>query len=413
MSQRPSGPQPTAGRGTAPAQGPRAAHPAGGVAVGLLVFTALFVLTQLYSAIPLLGPVGREFGGDVTFALATCFSLCYAAGFLVWGPVSDQYGRKKVMVPGVLVLSAATIACGFASSITGLAVLRGVQGLAASSFAPVALAYLAEATPPERRHSAIGAMSTAFLVAGIFGQVLASYVSLWSSWPMVFVICGLVLIGAGLTMALSISESPRRNVSGHVGHRFAALGKVVVKPSVLTLCCAHITQLMTFVGMYTALGPHLGQLGLEPSSVILLRLVGLPGMFAALLVGPLARRLGLVGVARTGFLLAAAGMAGEALLSQTLVGICVTSLLFVIGIALAIPAMITLFGEAAAPERAGGMALNGFILFIGASIGPLVASLSDGFTLLLFGFAGVLVASVFFLSVSDRLAKKEKEMVAA
>src|SRR5690606_17283429 len=137
------------------------AHPADARTVGLLVGAAVFVLTQLYAAIPLLGPVGDDLGGDVTFALATCFSLCYATGFLIWGPVSDQYGRKKVMTAGLLVLSAATLACAFTASVAWLGALRGVQGLAAASFAPTALAYLSEAVPPHRRAGAIGAMSTA------------------------------------------------------------------------------------------------------------------------------------------------------------------------------------------------------------------------------------------------------------
>lgn len=264
---------------------------------------------------------------------------------------------------------------------------------------------LVEATPPARRASAIGAISTAFLVAGIFGQVFASYVSLWLSWPWVFTVCGTLLIGAGLTMAFILVEPPRK-ASGHIGHRFAALGKVATKPSVLTLCCAHLTLLLAFVGMYTALGPHLGNLGLDPSSVILLRLIGLPGMFATLATGPLARRLGMAGVARTGFLLAATGMAGEALLSQSLIGICAMSLVFVIGVALAIPAMITLFGEAAAPDRAGGMALNGFVLFVGASIGPLIASTTSSFGPLLLGFTGLLASSVAFLALSTSFSRK-------
>ena len=51
-----------------------AAHPAHGMAVSVLVVAALFVLTQLYAAIPLLGPVGTAMGGDATFALSTSFS---------------------------------------------------------------------------------------------------------------------------------------------------------------------------------------------------------------------------------------------------------------------------------------------------------------------------------------------------
>ena len=60
-----------------------AAHPAHGMAVSVLVVAALFVLMQLYAAIPLLGPVGATMGGDATFALSTSFSAPYAVGFLV------------------------------------------------------------------------------------------------------------------------------------------------------------------------------------------------------------------------------------------------------------------------------------------------------------------------------------------
>lgn len=69
--------------------------------VVLLVVTALFVLTQLYAAISLIAPVSRDLGGDVTFALSTVFSVCYAVGFLMWGPLADHYGRKRIMVIGL------------------------------------------------------------------------------------------------------------------------------------------------------------------------------------------------------------------------------------------------------------------------------------------------------------------------
>src|SRR5215207_10461521 len=92
-------------------------YPGSPPVVMALVATALFVLTQLYASIPLLGPVSTTFGGDSTFALSTAFSVTYAAGFLIWGPVSDRYGRKKVMAIAIGVLSVATLACAFAPSL--------------------------------------------------------------------------------------------------------------------------------------------------------------------------------------------------------------------------------------------------------------------------------------------------------
>ena len=58
------------------------------------------------------------------------------------------------------------------------------------------------------------------------------------------------------------------------------------------------------------------------------------------------------------------------------------------------PAMITLFGETAAPNRAGGMALNGFVLFLGASVGPLTAYLGLDFPILLVSLAALMVLAV-------------------
>ncbi|PHM72300.1 MFS transporter [Xenorhabdus sp. KJ12.1] len=378
-------------------------------AMMLMVVTALLVMTQLYLAIPLLTYVDHYFSPTnsktVTFALATSFSLAYAGGFLIWGPISDQYGRRPVMLIGVTVLSLTTYACAFAPSLSWLIVLRMVQGMTASSFAPTALAYLAEAVPVRHRATAIGAMSTSFLVAGIFGQVLAASVALRWDWYWVFLITGTMLIVTVPFIVWMVKEPVKAGVEGHLGHRFIALGKTVMRPSVLLLSCAHITLLLSFVAMYTALGPHLGSLGLDPTNVILLRLVGLPGMFASLLVGKLAARIRISGVAIVGYVTAAIGLVLEAIFSQFLAGIIIGSLFFVIGVALAIPAMITQFGEVSMPNRAGGMALNGFILFIGASVGPLIVSDITNFSVLLISIASVLFLASGFVAGSVSLAK--------
>ncbi len=391
-----------------PSVASRPEYPATTGAVVVLVATALFVLTQLYAAIPLIAPMSVELGGDVTFALSTAYSLCYAVGFLIWGPLADQFGRKRILVIGLALLTVATIAAALVSSMPLLGSLRAVQGFAAASFAPVALAYLAEAVPPGRRPVAIGAMSTAFLVAGITGQVLASAVWLTLGWGWVFGLCGIAL-AACLTGVAALVIEPRRDAApGVLMHRFAAMGRVAAKPRVLLLSLAHMTLLLGFVAMYTGVGPHLETLGLDASQVIWLRLAGLPGMFVSLVVGPLLVRLGTAGVARLGFTVATLGLAGEAVFSGSMAGVAVTSLVYVTGVAFAVPAMITLFGETAAPNRAGGMALNGFVLFVGASIGPLTAGLALPFQALLWSLAGLSVIAAISLSVFAHLDRRRE-----
>ena len=90
-------------------------------------------------------------------------------GFITWGPRADQYGKKRIMLAGLVIIVVSTAACGFVTTIPLLATLRAVQGFACSSFAPAALAYLADATSEKHRATALAAMSTGFLVAGIVG----------------------------------------------------------------------------------------------------------------------------------------------------------------------------------------------------------------------------------------------------
>ena len=374
-------------RSTAPA------HPAGSSTTATLVVTALLVLTQLYAAIPLLKPISAQLHGSATFALSTAFSLTYAAGFLIWGPVSDHYGRRRIMALALGILTVSTTCCALAPSLPALAILRAVQGLSASGFAPVALAHLSEAPAPPRRARAIGAMSTSFLVAGIAGQVLASLVALHLGWRWFFPLCA-GLLAVALVVILAVVHDAARTPGSSLRGQFQALGRLALRPAVLALSLAHLTLLMVFVAMYTGIGGHLESLGMRPSTIILIRLAALPAMFLSLGAGALATRWSWPQVARLGFGLSALGMLGEALLAGSLVGLVAASVVYVAGVALAAPAMISLYGQVSAPNRGSGMALNGFILFVGTSIGPLLATSVPTFRGLALVLAGILAVAL-------------------
>jgi MFS family permease len=69
--------------------------------------------------------------------LGTAYSLAYALGFLVFGPPSDRYGRKPILVPGMAALAIATAGLASSSTLPLLALLRSVQELLAASPPPV------------------------------------------------------------------------------------------------------------------------------------------------------------------------------------------------------------------------------------------------------------------------------------
>ena len=396
-------PEPSAQSTTRPAS---PAYPAGSSTTAALVVTALLVLTQLYAAIPLLTPISADLHGNATVALSTAFSLTYAAGFLIWGPVSDHYGRRRTMALALGILTVSTGCCALAPSLPALAALRAIQGLSASGFAPVSLAYLSEALAPPRRAGAIGAMSTSFLVAGIVGQVLASLVALHLGWRWFFPLCG-GLLAVALAAVLAVVHDAA-HASGPSGSslrgQFASLGRLALRPAVLALSLAHVTLLMVFVAMYTGIGGHLESLGMRPSTIILIRLAALPAMFLSLGAGRFAARRSWAQIARLGFGVSTLGMLGEALLAGSLAGLVAASVVYVAGVALAAPAMISLYGQVSAPNRGSGMALNGFILFVGTSAGPLLATSSPTFRALALALTGILVLALAAVTAFKALA---------
>ena len=107
----------------------------------VLVGSALLVLAQLYLAIPLAPVIGEVLGSGGSAAAAavgTSYALAYGVGFLIFGPLSDRYGRKLILVAGVAVFAVVTAGLAAAASLSAVAVLRTLQGLVAASFGPVA-----------------------------------------------------------------------------------------------------------------------------------------------------------------------------------------------------------------------------------------------------------------------------------
>jgi YNFM family putative membrane transporter len=376
--------------------------------LAVLVACALLVLMQLYVAIPLIQVVGENLdGGGAAAALGTAYSLAYALGFLVFGPLSDRYGRKVVLVPGMAALAIVTACLCVASSVPLVAMMRAAQGLVAASFAAVALAYVGEALPPRWRSTGIGAVSTAFLVAGIVGQVYAQAVAQSLGWRWVFGLAAPAFGLAAIALGVILLEPPRNAPPASLAGRYRQLAAVAARRELAMAYLALFAVLLSFVAMYAALGPLLqSRFGLDGGDVLLVRLAGLPGMVLAPLAGWLVGRVGATRVAVAGYLVAAVGLTLEAVTVTVLWALVVASVVFVAGIAAMVPAMIALVAARAGPTRAGALGLAGLALFVGASAGPLAAELNVAFPILLLVLATMLITGAVLVTLSGRMAAR-------
>lgn len=385
--------------------------------IRLLLFgAALFILSSLYVTVPLLPVFVDQFHIEAGKAAlsGSAFSLFFATGCLVCGPLSSRVGRKRTMVIGLAVLTVATACVGYATSFELLVLLRALQGAAAATFSPVALTYAGETFPTEQRVTAIGFISSGFLMAGIFGQVWASSLASLVGWPWVFKGLAALYLLVLLLLALWLPSSPVPPGLARQGQmRGTPRWYVVLLRRNLLLCYGiTLTILLSFVGMYSVLGSLLSQApySLGDMDILGIRSLGMVGMVLSFYAGGMCQKWGKLRVLRVG-LVGSLGALVVMSLVHHLVLYVAMSVVFVAGIAVVVPALISLIGELGNENRGVATSVYTFVLFAGASVGPILAAslLGSGQTALpLLVFAGILLVA-FACSLWVRVSEVREE----
>lgn len=337
---------------------------------------ALLVLSALYFTVPIVTVISSEFEVSTTTAAlsGTAFSLFFACGCLVYGPLSSRLGRKKVMVAGLLGLAAATLLTVKAQSFTELLLLRCLQGATASTFSPVALTYAGEMFPEGRRVSVIGYISTGLLMSGIVGQVASSALTYWLGWQSLFLVFGIAYMLLVISFILFLPEAPKAGLASMPNNVYGTSNTRFASKSLLFCYFITFTVLLCFVGAYSALEFYLSKAPflLDESAILAIRAAGIAGMLLCPFAGRLCNRYGKPIILRIGLTLAVGGLLLLGIMKQPLL-YALVSIVFVSGIALVVPSLIALIGELGRERRALATSLYTFILFVGASLGPIAA----------------------------------------
>ena len=109
--------------------------------------------------LPALSAVADAF--DTTDSMVSLTVSIYLAsvgvGQLMWGPLSDYYGRTRVLYVALLLYEAFTIGCIFCSNITQLIILRSIEGFVVGSTIVSAQSIIADVFAPDERGTAMGA----------------------------------------------------------------------------------------------------------------------------------------------------------------------------------------------------------------------------------------------------------------
>ncbi|WP_455902016.1 MFS transporter [Rhodococcus gordoniae] len=343
--------------------------------VAALTVTGILAVGQTYIVLGLLDSMADDLNiaPSAVAATTTVFGITYACGFLAAGPLAGRFGAKPVLVVGLACASATALVAAVPSSLAGELVARAIQGLVTAAFAPCALVYVAQQFPVRLRTFATTALTTAFLASAVVMPLIARPVGHAWGWKGAFIASTAALAVCTVVLAFMLDRGPMTSVP--VAQAFLVLPAVIRRGRMLALYIATAAVLGSYVALFTALQ-------LSDSAAVARFPGGLQGVrvatLAALVLVPLTTGLLHTVPARrratAGFLIAALSAAVIGLVDTTSV-VAGGVIVFVAAIALTTSALVARIIEMSAPaETAGATAWYGAFMFLGGSIGPMIAA---------------------------------------
>ncbi|WP_042442441.1 multidrug effflux MFS transporter [Azospirillum sp. B510] len=354
--------------------------------------------TDLY--LPSLPTLVRVFDTDVATVQLTLsiFLVGFAVSQLVYGPMSDRFGRRPTLLVGVAIYLAASAVCALTSNIEGLIAARFFQALGACCGPVVARAVVRDVFGRDRSTTVLAYMAMAMALAPAVAPMLGGVLMELSGWRASFVLLTVFACAILAAVWLLLPETnAQRDEEALQPGRLAANYLLLLRNrgflgSVLVVAFSYSGIFSFISGSSFVL---IEQLHLSPAQFgASFGAVVLGYMLGSFLAGRLTRRLGGARMIRIGTLLSlCGGLTGGGLALAGvlhLAAIVVPVFLFILGAGLTLP-NATANAVGPYPTMAGlASSLLGFAqMSIAAVIGIVVGHMNNGTALPMMGTIGL------------------------
>ncbi|MBM1170574.1 MFS transporter [Microvirga arabica] len=154
------------------------------IGVLLAMFLAALDQTIIATALP---TIGRELGDLEHLSwIVTVYLLTSTAVTPLYGKLSDSYGRRSIMLVGIVVFIAGSIACALAPSMFVLILARGLQGIGGGGLIALAQTIIADLVPPKERGRYQVYFASVFMTSSLLGPVLGGFFAEHLHWSVIF-----------------------------------------------------------------------------------------------------------------------------------------------------------------------------------------------------------------------------------
>ena len=222
------------------------------------------------------------------------------------------------------------------------------------------------------------------------------------SWSVVFWLQALIYFMVIIFMIFLMPKTDK--VSARATSFMGELAKLLINKSLFPCYIITLTLLFSFVGMYTVMGMFFQKnFGFSSEKILWIRGIGIIGMIGSMVFAQLSKKIGIGNILSLGLACASVGVLIIGISNNVGLSI-VMSVVFVFGITVSLPMVVSSIGTLAGKQSGNAMTLYTFVLFIGATVGPIVCNriIESGSYPLSFIFLAVVLGISFIISLIVR-----------
>ena len=384
--------------------------------ITILFFTMIVVMLGFGMIIPILPFYIEQFGasGKGLGALMATFSIMQFIFSPIWGALSDRYGRKPILMIGVLGNVLAQVLMGLSTQLWMLFVARALAGILSSATLPTAMAYISDSTSHDQRSGGMGIIGAAQGIGMVLGPGIGGWLAAQSLQLPFFVAAGfsaLILVLIAAFFPESLPQSARRHGQKVQGVNLGELWQGLLGPIGILLFLAFLLNfaLANFEGIFGLYAQQRFNYGPREVGLVLMAIGIVSAIVQGALTGPFTRRWGDVRILKAALIASAIGFV-IMLEAADMATLLLTVMFFVTSNAMLRPGVSSLISKRTPGGQGSAMGLNNAFMSLGRIVGPLWAGFAfdlnlnfpylTGGLIMLLGF----IASVFWLRETHHVA---------
>ena len=343
----------------------------------ILTFVLFVVMLGYGIVIPIFPFYIEEMGaGGTELGLLTA---SYAVMRLIFGPIwgglSDRFGRKPILLIGILGYVITMVWFGLANTLWMLFAARILSGILSSATAPTTMAYIGDSSPEDERGGGMGLLGAAGGVGTIVGPAMGGFLASASLSTPFFIAAGMALLSLILAIIFLPESHPVQAQSEEKEAiiDLRAWWNAIFSPigTLFMLTFISTCGLMIFANVFGLYGLERFNYGPEQVGIIMMVLGLVAALTQGLLAGPATKKWGDETVIKIGLFVTSIGF-GLMLLADTFLTVLLTTAFFGITVSIQSPALLSLTSRRATVPQGIAMGLSNSFVSLGRIVGPIL-----------------------------------------